>query len=64
MSPRKCLTDFYAPADSAPNLAAMLDEAGLELWQAPEGFWAIRVKQAAPAVAHERGRRRRAEGQT
>ena len=25
----------------------LLAQAGLEIWQAPEGFWAVRLKQAA-----------------
>ena len=37
-------------------LAALLDEVGLKLWHAPEGFWAIRVKRQAPAVEETRRR--------
>ena len=33
------------------DVAQMLEAAGLQLWQAPEGFWAIRVK---PARAQQR----------
>jgi len=31
------------------RILALLDEVGLELWQAPEGFWAIRTKRAPKA---------------
>jgi hypothetical protein len=40
------------------EIEAVLAEAGLELWQAPEGFWAIRVRRASVAVS-SRSRRRR-----
>lgn len=49
-----------------PVLAALvqlLDDAGLELWQAPEGFWAIRARPAvvlADGGATKSSRRRRA----
>ena len=41
------LTGFLGEPVSQPDLVGMLAEVGLELWQAPEGFWAIRLKQAA-----------------
>jgi hypothetical protein len=42
------------------NVAELLAEAGLELWQAPEGFMAVRLKQVAPIeVARTRIRRTR-----
>jgi hypothetical protein len=42
---------------------ALLDEVGLELWQSPEGFWAIRVKRAAvPTVPARSAKKRRQEG--
>jgi hypothetical protein len=42
---------------------ALLDEAGLELWQAPEGFWAIRAKGAVVTAQQVRPtRKRRQEG--
>jgi len=45
------------------ELAANLSAAGLELWQAPEGFWAIRVKPAVMATQSTRpAKRRRLEG--
>ena len=47
------------PTESARELLA---QAGLELWQAPEGFWAIRLKDAAvlvPAKPIRRVRRSR-----
>jgi hypothetical protein len=64
MDAKKRLTGFSVKADSGPSLRAMLDEAGLELWQAPEGFWAIRAKQRAPVPAPpvRRVRRPRTEG--
>jgi hypothetical protein len=46
MNSKKDLTDFPGPPDPTWNLVEMLNDAGLELWQAPEGFWAIRAKQA------------------
>lgn len=39
------------------DLDRLLAEAGLELWQAPEGFWAVRLK--APANDSTRARRTR-----
>jgi hypothetical protein len=39
--------DFGLDRDPV-RLARLLDEAGLELWQAPEGFWAIRIKPVPP----------------
>ena len=45
------------------ELAANLSAAGLELWQAPEGFWAIRVKPAVTSMSPARpARKRRLEG--
>lgn len=44
------LDDFWAASGKPLSRSALvhqLGEAGLELWQAPEGFWAIRVKRAA-----------------
>jgi hypothetical protein len=40
------------------NVAELLAEAGLELWQAPEGFWAVRLKPAALPLSVVRPRRR------
>jgi hypothetical protein len=61
---RKVLTGFLGEPNSRPELVALLDEAGLELWQAPEGFWAIRVKpMAVPTPPAQPARRRRLEGQ-
>jgi hypothetical protein len=57
------LTGFLAEPSSRPEIVRQLDEAGLELWQAPEGFWAIRVKPtAAPTPPARPARRRRLEG--
>jgi hypothetical protein len=32
------------------RMASLLSEAGLELWQAPEGFWAIRLRRPPKPV--------------
>jgi hypothetical protein len=57
------LTEDSAESDSRPEFAALLAAAGLELWQAPEGFWAIRVKPAVMATQPTRpAKRRRLEG--
>ena len=47
MEANKVLTDFSRGSLLRPELANLLAEAGLELWQAPEGFWAIRLKPTA-----------------
>jgi hypothetical protein len=59
VEPKRDLTDFTDDGDQLLNLAAVLDEVGLELWQAPEGFWTIRVKPAkaapsSPSTPHRR----------
>ena len=46
MEAKKALTGFSGSAVWA-DLKGMLASAGLELWQAPEGFWAVRIKPAA-----------------
>lgn len=58
MEARKLLTGLPSKSSSLPGLARILAEAGLELWQSPEGFWAIRLKPAAvpPPVARQRHR--------
>lgn len=58
MEARKLLTGIPSKSSSLPDLARMLAEAGLELWQAPEGFWAVRLKPAAMPlpVVRMRGR--------
>lgn len=53
------LTGFAREHDSRRSLVVLLEEAGLELWQAPEGFWAIRVKPAATPGSPPRRRRAR-----
>jgi hypothetical protein len=53
----KHLTGSGASDDSGSDVRALLEEAGLELWQAPEGFWAIRAKPAAPSGKPPRRRR-------
>lgn len=60
MRAKKVLTGFSVDAES-PELTAALEGVGLELWQAPEGFWAIRVKPAAPPMRPRRARRREGE---
>jgi len=52
--PRKLLTGFFEKPLSRPELMHQLAEAGLELWHAPEGFWAVRLK---PAPVFRPGRR-------
>jgi hypothetical protein len=45
------------------RILTLLDEAGLELWQAPEGFWAIRAKRTMVTEQPARStRKRRQEG--
>lgn len=63
MNPKKDLTGFPGSPDPTWNLVEMLNEAGLELWQAPEGFWAIRTKRTSVVKqpAHPM-RKRRLEG--
>jgi hypothetical protein len=62
MDAKTVLTGFLAEPSFRPEIVRQLDEAGLELWQAPEGFWAIRAKRADPTPAARATRRRRAEG--
>ena len=58
MEAKKVLTDFFRGSFSRPDLVDLLAEAGLELWQAPEGFWAVRLKSApVPAPGIRPGRR-------
>jgi hypothetical protein len=45
MDAKTVLTGFSGEPISRPDLVNLLAEAGLELWQAPEGFWAVRLKQ-------------------
>ena len=61
MSAKRPLTGFSVDAESLPELTSALDEVGLELWQAPEGFWAIRVKPTSPPMRSRRARRRKGE---
>jgi hypothetical protein len=56
---KRALTGFLAEPVSRPDLVELLDQAGLELWQAPEGFWAVRVKQSAELVPAKPPRRLR-----
>jgi hypothetical protein len=51
MDAKKGLTGFAGSGGTGTGVAALLAEAGLELWQAPEGFWAIRVRPAPPPSA-------------
>jgi hypothetical protein len=51
------LTGFLEEPNSRPELKHQLAEAGLELWQAPEGFWAVRLKPTTTLpVVRMRGR--------
>jgi len=60
MDSKRGLTAFAAGSEPAAEVKMLLEEAGLELWQAPEGFWAIRVKPSvAPSAASSAKRRRR-----
>ncbi len=61
MGATKLLTGLPPKPSSFPDLSRTLAEAGLELWQAPEGFWAVRLKQApvpAPVLRLRRPARR------
>lgn len=63
MDTKTVLTGFFGEPLSRPELVALLAEVGLELWQAPEGFWAVRAKPAVPPTPPARpARRRRSEG--
>ena len=62
MSGKRSLTGFSVDAESLPELTAALEDVGLELWQAPEGFWAIRVKPSSPPMRPRRARRREGQG--
>lgn len=44
VSAKKDLTSFLREPISRPDLEGLLSDAGLELWQDPEGFWAIRLR--------------------
>ncbi len=50
MEAKKRLTDFSGDPHLLCGLISLLDQAGLELWQSPECFWAIRLKSAVPLV--------------
>ena len=58
MNAKTVLTGFFGEPLSRPDLVHQLSEAGLELWQAPEGFWAVRLKLATAPVPAVRPRRR------
>jgi hypothetical protein len=57
MNAKKVLTGS-TPEVAPLELEQALAEAGLELWQAPEGFWAIRVKRPSAPVEGPARRRR------
>jgi hypothetical protein len=59
MDAKTVLTGFLGEPISRPDLVDLLAEAGLELWQAPEGFWAVRLKQASADTSVSRLRLRR-----
>ena len=54
MDAKTVLTGFLGQPVSRPDLANLLAEAGLELWQAPEGFWAVRLKQTPASTSVSR----------
>ena len=58
MNAKTDLTGFLGEPLSRPELMHLLAEAGLELWQAPEGFWAVRLKPAAMPPHPDRPRYR------
>jgi hypothetical protein len=58
MDAKTVLTGFLGEPISRPDLVSVLAEAGLELWQAPEGFWTVRIKQAAPVLVSQPRQRR------
>jgi len=64
MNEKRGLTRFQRiEVEGRRELMTQLDRAGLELWQAPEGFLAIRAKPApevaeAPSCAPARPARR------
>jgi hypothetical protein len=58
MDAKTVLTGFLGEPIFRPALVDLLAEAGLELWQAPEGFWAVRLKRAAVLAPVVRLRRR------
>ena len=62
MNSKKDLTDFPGHPNPAWNVVEMLNQAGLELWQSPEGFWAIRVKRGVVASPVRPAKSRRLEG--
>jgi hypothetical protein len=59
MDANKVLTGFFRGPLPRSELVTLLAQAGLELWQAPEGFWAIRLKPVAMAKPDRRPRRPR-----
>jgi hypothetical protein len=62
MGARNLLTGLSPKSSSLPDLARMLAEVGLELWQAPEGFWTVRLKQTPLLVPAQPTRRVRRTG--
>ena len=58
MEAKTVLTGFLGEPISRPDLVSLLAEAGLELWQAPEGFWTVRIKQATPVLVSKSRQRR------
>jgi hypothetical protein len=61
MNAKTDLTGFSGESHFRPKLTNLLAAAGLELWQAPEGFWAVRLKPApaAPPVVRPQRKLRR-----
>ena len=58
MDAKTVLTGFLGESISRPDLVDLLAEAGLELWQAPEGFWAVRLKPTPVPLPATHPRRR------
>lgn len=59
MDTKTVLTGFLGEPISRLELVTLLAQAGLELWQAPEGFWAVRLKPATAMVPARTPRRER-----
>ena len=59
MEARKLLTGFSPEPSTSSDLTQLLAQVGLELWQAPQGFWAVRLKPALVPTPVTRLRLRR-----
>jgi chromosome condensin MukBEF MukE localization factor len=54
----KGIRDERAERERRRELVRSLERAGLELWRAPEGFWAIRPREETEPEAKVKPRRR------